>query len=99
MFAIIETGGKQYKIKENQIFFIERLPFSAGESVTMEKVLMVHNDNGEISHNAGKVVVEILENRRDDKIVVFKKQRRKNHRRKQGHRQNISVVKVKQILV
>ncbi len=101
MFAIIRTGGKQYKVQPDQVITVERLPGEAGDTLSFETVLMV--GEGDISHVGhpfltGSVVkAHILEQIRADKIIVFKKKRRHNYRRKQGHRQNQSVLRILEI--
>lgn len=98
MFAVVETGGKQYKVAENDKLVVERLPGEAGDSVTLDQVLLV-NDDGKVSVGtptvAGIVVTaQIVEQTRGDKIIVFKKKRRQNYRRKKGHRQHLTVLEI-----
>ncbi|HQS84058.1 MAG: 50S ribosomal protein L21 [Alphaproteobacteria bacterium 16-39-46] len=101
MFAIIRTGGKQYKVQPDQVITVERLPGEAGDILSLEPVLMV--GDGSISHvghpflTDSVVKAHILEQIRADKIIVFKKKRRHNYRRKQGHRQNQSVLRILEI--
>ncbi len=102
MFAIIETGGKQYKVAANDVLKLELLEGDAGETVTFDKVLMVGKDGNSVKIGApvvsgATVTAEILEQKRDDKIIIFKKKRRQNYRRKNGHRQYITVVRIKDI--
>ncbi len=98
MFAVVKTGGKQYKVAENDVLTVERLPGEAGETVTLDEVLLVGDEKGVKVGTptvAGTVVTaEIVEQTRGDKIIVFKKKRRHNYRRKRGHRQDLTVLKV-----
>ncbi len=103
MYAIIETGGKQYKVEEGQQLKVEKLDAEVGSEVNIDKVLLVNKDD-EILTGAPlldkvKVVAEILETAKDKKIIVFKYKRRKNYRRKKGHRQWYSKIKIKEIRV
>jgi large subunit ribosomal protein L21 len=98
MFAVIKTGGKQYRVAENDIIQVEKLPAEAGASVTLDEVLMVE-DGGKVSVGApfvsgAKVTAEVVEQARGPKIIVFKKKRRQNYRRKNGHRQDLTVLKI-----
>jgi len=101
MFAVIKTGGKQYKVSENDIIKVEKLPGKAGETIKLESVLMMGDDNDVqvgTPELAGKsVTAEILEQGRGDKIIIFKKKRRKKYRRTQGHRQDLTVLRIKAI--
>lgn len=98
MFAVIETGGKQYKVAQNDIIKVERLPGKAGDAVKLEKVLMMGDDKdvkiGTPMLAGTSVEAEILEQARAGKIVVFKKKRRQHYRRKAGHRQDLTVLKI-----
>ena len=102
MYAVVKTGGKQYRVAKDDIIKIERLPGEAGDVVTLEEVLMLGEGQ---SVTVGAPVVagasvagEILEQARGKKIIVFKKRRRQNYRRKKGHRQDLTVLKVTEIL-
>lgn len=103
MFAIIKTGGKQYRVLVNDIIRVEKLAANTGDIVELTDVLMVGGDNNQLKVgtplvNGAKVKAEVLEQIRDRKILVFKKIRRHNHRRKNGHRQELSVLRVKEII-
>jgi large subunit ribosomal protein L21 len=102
MFAVIKTGGKQYKVAAEDVLRIEKLDAEAGATITFDQVLMVGSDDGATVGTplvAGALVTaELVEQIRDKKIVVFKKKRRKNYRRKAGHRQELSVVRIGEIL-
>lgn len=101
MYAIIETGGKQYRVQEGETLNIEKLSAEAGEKVEIEKVLAVINGEdikiGTPLVQGAKVILKVLRNGRDKKIIVFKFKAKKNYRRKQGHRQPFSQVIVEKI--
>ena len=94
-FAIFQTGGKQYRVTEGDIVKVEKL--NATGSVEFDQVLMVGDKVGNPFVEGAKVVADIVEQTRDDKVLVFKKKRRQNYRRTAGHRQYISVLKIKSI--
>ncbi|WDM84957.1 50S ribosomal protein L21 [Ehrlichia sp. JZT12] len=98
MFAIVETGGKQYKVKEQDVIRIEKLDVVVGEEVTLSNVIALTDVNNNIlfTQNA-TVTASVLEQCRNDKIIIFKKKRRKNYRRKNGHRQYMTVLRVTKI--
>lgn len=101
MFAVIKTGGKQYKVAKDDVITVERLPGEAGGSVSFEEVLMLGGDDTKVGAplvDGASVSGEIVEQTRGEKIIVFKKQRRQNYRRKKGHRQELTVVKITDIL-
>ncbi|WP_428410544.1 50S ribosomal protein L21 [Hyphococcus sp.] len=102
MYAVVKTGGKQYRVSKDDILKVERLPGEAGDVVTLGEVLML-GDGADVTLGApmidgASVAAEILEQKRDKKIIVFKKRRRQNYRRKKGHRQHLTVLKVTDIL-
>jgi large subunit ribosomal protein L21 len=99
MFAIIETGGKQYRVAPNEKIIVEKLVGDAGSKISLEKVLLVKNDKGEINFgapvvNGAKVEAEIVKTFKNDKVIIFKKRRRQNSRRKRGHRQQQTLLKI-----
>ena len=94
-FAIFQTGGKQYRVQEGDIVKVEKL--NATGSVEFDQVLMVGDKVGTPFISGAKVVADVIEQKRDDKILVFKKKRRQNYRRTAGHRQYITVLKIKSI--
>ena len=97
MFAVIKTGGKQYRVAANDTLQIEKLAGEAGETVTFADVLMLGGDEPRIGAPlvAGAAVqAEIVEHKRGRKIIIFKKRRRQNSRRKNGHRQDFTVVRI-----
>jgi large subunit ribosomal protein L21 len=102
MFAVIKTGGKQYRVAANDVITIARLDAEAGAPVTFGDVLMFTGDNGtELGAPtvAGVTVAgEVVEQTRGPKVIAFKKRRRKNSRRKRGHRQDLTVVRITEIL-
>jgi large subunit ribosomal protein L21 len=102
MFAVIKTGGKQYRVAADDVITIARLEGEPGQAVTFDNVLMFTGDNGtELGAPAlaGVTVAgEVVEQARGPKVIAFKKRRRKNSRRKRGHRQDLTVVRITQIL-
>mgnify|MGYP001953602618 CR=1 FL=1 len=100
MYAIIETGGKQLKVEEGQTLFIEKLPAEAGETVTFDKVLFIGGEEvkvGQPTVEGANVTAKVVEHGKGDKVVIFKFKKRKNYRRKQGHRQPYTKVTVEKI--
>ena len=101
MFAIISSGGKQYKVSENTILTVNKLNGSAGENIEINDVLFASDGKeftvGEPLINGAKVNLEIIKQDRDRKILIFKKKRRKNFRRKNGHRQDMTFLQVKSL--
>ena len=93
--AIFQTGGKQYRVTEGDIIKVEKL--NATGSVTFDQVLMVGDKVGTPLVEGASVVADVIEQKRDDKVLVFKKKRRQNYRRTAGHRQYITVLKIKSI--
>ncbi len=102
MFAVIKTGGKQYKVAPGDTLFVEKLPGEAGEIVALDQVLMLGDDKGTTVGTplveGATVAAEVLRQDRHAKIIVFKKKRRKNYRRTHGHRQETTVLQVTEIL-
>ncbi|MCU0883667.1 MAG: 50S ribosomal protein L21 [Beijerinckiaceae bacterium] len=102
MFAVIKTGGKQYRVAANDQITIEKLVGSAGETVAFEHVLMLTRDGvttvGAPTVAGASVAAEIVEQGRGDKVISFKKRRRQNSKRKRGHRQDLTVVRITDIL-
>jgi large subunit ribosomal protein L21 len=94
MFAIVRTGGKQYRVAAGDKIAVEKLPGEAGDTVSLDDVLLA-GDGGEIKDSKGLVVsAEIIAQERGEKIIVFKKRRRHNYRRKQGHRQSLTLLRI-----
>jgi len=94
-YAIFQTGGKQYRVTEGDIVKVEKI--NATGSVTFDQVLMVGDKVGTPFIDGAKIVADVVEQKRDDKVLVFKKKRRQNYRRTAGHRQFITVLKIKSI--
>ncbi len=103
MFAIIQTGGKQYRVSPGDILRIERLPGERGDEVSLKQVLLVADEEniqvGRPWLEGAEVKAEILRQGKAKKIIVFKKKRRKNYRRKKGHRQLYTALQVKEIII
>ncbi|RXZ84529.1 50S ribosomal protein L21 [Paenibacillaceae bacterium] len=101
MYAIIETGGKQYKVSEGDVLYIEKLNATEGDSFTFDKVLAVSNGEGLTTGTpvvAGASVAATVEKHgKGEKIVVYKYKAKKNYRRKQGHRQPYTKVTIGKI--
>jgi len=101
MYAVIETGGKQYRVSEGDIIRVETLPYEVGESVEFTKVLAISKDGklsvGKPWLEGSKVTGKILQHGKGDKIIVFKYKPKKNYRRKQGHRQPFTEVQIEKI--
>ena len=101
-FAIIETGGKQYKVSASNILKVEKLNIVKGKKVEFKKVLLINDDkNTEVGNPTVEgALVEglVLDNIKDRKILVFKKRRRQNSRKKYGHRQHLSKIQITKIL-
>ena len=102
MFAVIKTGGKQYKVAENDEIIIEKLDADTGSQVTFDEVLVVGSDGkstiGAPLVAGASVVGEVTDQRKGDKIIIMKKRQRNTYRRKKGHRQLETVVMIKSIL-
>lgn len=98
MYAVVKTGGKQYKVSEGDFFKVEKLPGDVGGEVVFDQVLLVSRDGdvrlGRPVVDGARVTGTIVEQGREKKIIVFKMKRRKGYRRKQGHRQAYTGVKV-----
>ena len=101
MFAIISSGGKQYKVSENTILTVNKLSGTAGDNIEISDVLFASDGKefsiGEPLIDGAKVNLEIIKQDRDRKILIFKKKRRKNFRRKNGHRQDMTFLQVKSL--
>src|SRR5436190_4288021 len=101
MFAVIRTGGKQYRVAAEDVIKVEKVKGNPGEIVQFGDVLVVGGDSitlGQPTIAGASVAAEVLEQGRGPKIIAFKKRRRKNSRRKRGHRQEFTLVRVTEIL-
>ncbi len=98
MFAVIKTGGKQYRVSKGDIIRIEKLTGEVGDEIILDNVLMVGSgDDVRIGNpvvDNARIVTKITRHGRGNKIIVFKHKRRKNYRKKQGHRQSFTEVKI-----
>lgn len=100
MFAIIKTGGKQYKVSEGDIIKVEKIEAEAGDKIEFDQVLMVAGDDVKVGSpvvEGAKVKAEVLDQKKDKKIVIFKFKAKKNYRKKKGHRQPYTLVKIEKI--
>ena len=102
MFAVLKTGGKQYRVAKDDVIHVERLPGEAGSQILFDQVLLVGEG---ASATAGSPLVSgatvagtLLEQVLADKVIIFKKRRRHNYRRKRGHRQPLSIIRIDEIL-
>lgn len=103
MYAVIETGSKQYRVTAGDTLEVERLTSEAGQTFTFDRVLLVNNDGklslGGPSVKGATVLADIVEHIRGPKTIAFKMRRRKGYHRTVGHRQELTVVKIKEINV
>lgn len=104
MYAIIKTGGKQYRVNEGLILKIEKVAGEKGDKITLPEVLLISGDDGALQVGepllaGASVTAEICEQGKEKKVTVYKYKKRKNYRRKQGHRQPFTKIKIEQIVV
>lgn len=106
MYAVIKTGGKQYRVAAGDVIKVEKLDGEVGQSVDLDQVLMVGGEGAKDGAMVGaplidgaKVTAEVLEQGKGDKVLIFKKKRRKNYRRTRGHRQYQTVLRISDIAV
>tara|TARA_B100000686_G_C16415700_1_gene774504 strand:+ start:14 stop:328 length:315 start_codon:yes stop_codon:yes gene_type:complete len=101
MYAVVETGGKQFRVSQGDVIQVEKLETPVGESVTLDKVLLTGKGTevqiGIPYLESCTVIGKVTEQLKDKKIIVFKKRRRKNYRRKNGHRQELTRIKITEI--
>ncbi|MCI9525875.1 MAG: 50S ribosomal protein L21 [Lachnospiraceae bacterium] len=99
MYAIIATGGKQYKVSEGDIITIEKLGVEAGEKVTFDNVLAVSDESLKVGDDVANATVEasVVENGRGKKVIVYKYKRKTGYHKKNGHRQSFTKVKIEKI--
>ncbi len=102
MYAVISTGGKQYKVSKGDIVEIEKLDVQEGDTVEFDSVLMISDDSdvkiGKPLLKGAKVSAKAVEQKKGKKIIIFKKKRRKQYRRTRGHRQLLTAVKIEDII-
>lgn len=102
MFAVIKTGGKQYRVQKGDILQVERLDTKQGQTVVFDEILLIQDGKkiliGTPLVEKAKVKAEVIENFKDDKVVIFKKKRRKQYKKKTGHRQVLTRVKIEEII-
>jgi len=101
MYAIVKIGGHQYRVEEDQTIFVNRLA-TDDENITLEDVLLIKDDKGKVKIGSptvkgSSVSATVVENLKADKVIVFKKKRRKGYRVKNGHRQHITQLKIEKI--
>lgn len=97
MYAVIKTGGKQYRVQQGDRLRVEKLAGDVGGNVTLDEVLMIGGEKvvvGTPQVKGAKVTAEIVAQDRDKKVIIFKFRRRKNYRRKRGHRQSFTELKI-----
>ncbi len=101
MYAVLETGGKQYRVSAGDTLEIERLTVEAGQPVTFDRVLLVNADGklnvGNPTVASATVVADVVAHKRGEKVIAFKMKRRKGYHRTVGHRQELTVVKITEI--
>jgi len=101
MYAVLETGSKQYRVAAGDTLEIERLEVEAGQPFTFDRVLLVNKDGqltvGSPTVTSASVIADVVEHKRGEKKIAFKMKRRKGYHRTVGHRQELTVVKIKEI--
>ncbi|MFV0626734.1 MAG: 50S ribosomal protein L21 [Alphaproteobacteria bacterium] len=97
MYAVIKTGGKQYKVAAGDVVKVEKLAGEEGSTIVFNEVLALGDKIGTPLVSGASVSATVLKQAKDEKVIVFKKKRRQNYRRKNGHRQNITLVKITDI--
>jgi len=102
MYAVIETGGKQYRVQEGDVVFVEKLDVAEGEKVELSKVLLISNEDnllvGKPYIEGAKVEATVLEQGKAKKVIIFKYKPKKDSRKKQGHRQPYTKLKIEKIV-
>lgn len=97
MLAVIRTGGKQYTVSQNDVVLVEKIDAKAGDKITINEVLAAGGKFGAPLLSGASVEAEVVEQTRADKVIIFKKRRRHNSRRKNGHRQHLTALKITSI--
>ena len=98
MFAVIKTGGKQYKVTQGDVIKVEKLAGTEGSEVIFNEVLALDEKIGKPFVKGASVKATVVKQAKDSKVIIFKKKRRQNYRRKNGHRQQVTLVKIADIL-
>lgn len=102
MFAVIRTGGKQYRVQEGDVLHIEKLDAEEGKKIFFDEVLLIEDGQniliGTPLVNKARVKAEVIEHFKDNKVIIFKKKRRKQYKKKKGHRQPLTAVKIEEII-
>jgi large subunit ribosomal protein L21 len=102
MFAVVKTGGKQYRVQKDSVIRVEKIDGDEGAMVDLKEVLLIEGPQGVLIGRPvllqAKVEAQIVKQMRDRKVLIFKKKRRTNYRRKKGHRQHLTVLKIVNIL-
>ncbi|MCK5533787.1 50S ribosomal protein L21 [bacterium] len=103
MYAVIESGGKQYKVKEGEKIIVEKIDVPVGNEIQLDKVLLASKENEALLDKSAlekvKVVGEVIKQGKGKKIIVFKKKRRKDYKKTKGHRQYYTQIEIKQIII
>ena len=98
MYAVIKTGGKQYRVELNDVIEVERLPVDAGATLEIAEVLALGGGDatriGTPLVDGARVAATVVAHRRGEKVIIFKKRRRKNYRRRTGHRQDLTLLRI-----
>ena len=97
MLAVIRTGGKQYTVSQNDVILVEKMDAKAGDKFTISEVLSAGSKIGAPLLSGASVQAEVIEQTRGEKVIIFKKRRRHNSRRKNGHRQHLTAIKITEI--
>lgn len=103
MYAIVETGGSQFKVSPEMLIKVQKLPFEKAQEITLDKVLFISKDDGEVILGkpyieGATVKAEVIDTKKDKKILVFKKKPRKHHKKLRGHRQIYTYLRIKEII-
>ena len=102
MYAVVKTGGKQYRVAKDDVLTIEKLDGEAGAVIELEQVLAINDGKGLTIGtpmvDGARVAATVLEQKKGEKVLIFKKKRRKNYRRTKGHRQQLTVIRISDIL-
>jgi large subunit ribosomal protein L21 len=101
MYAIVEIAGQQFKVQKDQKIFVHRLDAEAGQTLTFDRVLLLDNDGqltlGAPAIEGATITAEVIQHLKGDKVIIFKKKRRKGYRKKNGHRQSFTAIKIAEI--